>query len=558
MANLPPDHNEFALAVEAAPNNVNGWIEEEEKEEDPEMKEEEDLKMKEEEEEMEINDEMDDPKVINLYEIEEGELPPPPAESDTSSDTEPEVEAEAEAETEAANCWHYHPGTISCTPVIGLSKIDQYLGELNTDWRSKTRERNELKQSVSTLEDQMRGLMLEDREEKERLKKKLKVVQEEKEQVEQALRHVVVWICEHFGVEIPLSVDEERPTKANIDMTTLYDAQPSEPLSRIDAIGCDDLYRFVKQCNYVKDFNISANTQRFHELALLCLKMVSTERKKIEAYIQGLSDNIKGTTISSRPTSLNEAMRMAHALMVQKAQDRAERIVEGNKRRWESSQGNGVTRPKKYSVLSATEAIQADCDVKATNIILQGLPPESQQYSHTQSSTPLSYTYTPNDFQSSVHHNAYTSSSYIPQVEYAPSVNQQPKFSQPDSGLIVPVFQKGDDPIDAINYMMSFLTAVVTSRYPPTNNQLRNSSNPRQQATINNGRVTVQPIQGRHTSLAVGTSRTYTSGASENNSEKQRTVICYNCKGEGHMSKQCTKPKRKMDESWFKDKVLLV
>nr|GEX17694.1 integrase, catalytic region, zinc finger, CCHC-type, peptidase aspartic, catalytic [Tanacetum cinerariifolium] len=54
-----------------------------------------------------------------------------------------------------------------------------------------------------------------------------------------------------------------------------------------------------------------------------------------------------------------------------------------------------------------------------------------------------------------------------------------------------------DDPIDAINHMMSFLTAVVTSRYPPTNNQLRNSSNPRQQATINNGRVTVQPIQGR-------------------------------------------------------------
>nr|GEW71546.1 hypothetical protein [Tanacetum cinerariifolium] len=31
----------------------------------------------------------------------------------------------------------------------------------------------------------------------------------------------------------------------------------------------------------------------------------------------------------------------------------------------------------KYSELSATEAIQADCDVKATNIILQGLPPEN-------------------------------------------------------------------------------------------------------------------------------------------------------------------------------------
>nr|GEU67270.1 hypothetical protein [Tanacetum cinerariifolium] len=46
----------------------------------------------------------------------------------------------------------------------------------------------------------------------------------------------------------------------------------------------------------------------------------------------------------------------------------------------------------------------------------------------------------------------------------------------------------GDDPIDAINHMMSFLTSVVASRFPATNNQLRTSSNPRQQATINNGR----------------------------------------------------------------------
>ncbi|GJT69069.1 integrase, catalytic region, zinc finger, CCHC-type containing protein [Tanacetum coccineum] len=143
-------------------------------------------------------------------------------------------------------------------------------------------------------------------------------------------------------------------------------------------------------------------------------------------------------------------------------------------------------------------------------------------------------------------------------MEYAPSINKHPEFSQQDSGLIVPVFQKGDDPIDAINHMMSFLIAVVTSCYPTTNNQLRNSSNPRKQATIYNGRVTLQSIQGSQTSLAAGTTRTYTLGASGSNSRKQMTVICYNCKGEGHMSKQCTKPKRKHDDSWFKDKVLLV
>ncbi|GKF46358.1 hypothetical protein Tco_0136160 [Tanacetum coccineum] len=43
--------------------------------------------------------------------------------------------------------------------------------------------------------------------------------------------------------------------------------------------------------------------------------------------------------------------------------------------------------------------------------------------------------------------------------------------------------------------MMSFLTAVVTSRYPTTNNQLRTSSNPRRQATIYDGKVIVQPVE---------------------------------------------------------------
>ncbi|GKB56432.1 retrovirus-related pol polyprotein from transposon TNT 1-94, partial [Tanacetum coccineum] len=264
--------------------------------------------------------------------------------------------------------------------------------------------------------------------------------------------------------------------------------------------------------------------------------------------------------------------------------------------------------------LSAIEAIQADCDIKETNIILQGLPPEvyaldlhttnidqlhaylgqhefhanevrlmhernsdpfslvvthqmtqspypthqhsyqnpqfqpqvspyespqhgspypSQQYSNNQSSTPLSITYPSNDYQSSVHHNVYSPPSSITQLEYAPIVNQQSEFPQLNLGLIVPVFQKGDDPIDAINHMMK-------------------------QATINEGRVTLQPIQRRHTSFAVGTTRTCTPGESRSNSGKQRTIICYNCKGEGHMSKQCTKPKRKQDDSWFKDKVSLV
>nr|GEW85585.1 integrase, catalytic region, zinc finger, CCHC-type, peptidase aspartic, catalytic [Tanacetum cinerariifolium] len=46
---------------------------------------------------------------------------------------------------------------------------------------------------------------------------------------------------------------------------------------------------------------------------------------------------------------------------------------------WPSIEENGLTRPKKYSELFATKAIQVDCDVKATNILLQGLPPKERE-----------------------------------------------------------------------------------------------------------------------------------------------------------------------------------
>nr|GEZ62416.1 hypothetical protein [Tanacetum cinerariifolium] len=108
------------------------------------------------------------------------------------------------------------------------------------------------------------------------------------------------------------------------------------------------------------------------------------------------------------------------------------------------------------------------------------------------SSSTHSISYSVTDTSSLVNHNAYMASSSAPQFDYAPM---------------------GDDPIDAINHMMSFLTAVVTSRYPAANNQLKTSSNPRQQATINNGRVTIQPIQGRQNLGSAGSSRPFTSGS---------------------------------------------
>nr|GFA41404.1 hypothetical protein [Tanacetum cinerariifolium] len=71
------------------------------------------------------------------------------------------------------------------------------------------------------------------------------------------------------------------------------------------------------------------------------------------------------------------------------------------------------------------------------------------------------------------------------------------EFYQLDSGLVVPVFTQGDDPIACLNKAMAFLLAVAASRFPSTNNQLITFSNMINQATIQDGKVIVQKVQGK-------------------------------------------------------------
>ncbi|GKA34397.1 putative reverse transcriptase domain-containing protein [Tanacetum coccineum] len=88
----------------------------------------------------------------------------------------------------------------------------------------------------------------------------------------------------------------------------------------------------------VKEYNIVAYTQRFNELAFIWPEMVEPERVKVDAYMQGLTDNIKGEVTSYKLANLNEAVRMAHKLMEQKSQARDERILEEKKQKWENYQ----------------------------------------------------------------------------------------------------------------------------------------------------------------------------------------------------------------------------
>ncbi|GJZ27932.1 hypothetical protein Tco_0572579 [Tanacetum coccineum] len=49
-------------------------------------------------------------------------------------------------------------------------------------------------------------------------------------------------------------------------------------------------------------------------------------------------------------------------------------LVENGPLIWPTVEENGETRKKKYEELSASEKLQADCDLKATNIVLEKLP----------------------------------------------------------------------------------------------------------------------------------------------------------------------------------------
>ncbi|GKA49941.1 retrovirus-related pol polyprotein from transposon TNT 1-94 [Tanacetum coccineum] len=120
----------------------------------------------------------------------------------------------------------------------------------------------------------------------------------------------------------------------------------------------------------------------------------------------------------------------------------------------------------------------------------------------------------------------------------SPQSSTQPmtEFPQMDSGLAVPVFNQGDDPIACLNKAMAFLIAVASSR------------------------VAVQQVQGRQGQSCAGTSSkgNATSSRGNNAGGQTRVIKCYNCQGKGHMARQCTQPKRPRNGAWFKEKAMLV
>ncbi|GJZ02000.1 hypothetical protein Tco_0519961 [Tanacetum coccineum] len=124
----------------------------------------------------------------------------------------------------------------------------------------------------------------------------------------------------------------------------------------------------------------------------------------------------------------------------------------------------------------------------------------------------------------------YSQSSTTP-----PSTHLQPHFAdntQLDSGL-----SPMDNLIKNLTNTLALLTQSYKTYLPQTNNQLRTSSNTRNQPIVKDDRVNrvgnANPGQARH-------------------------IKCYNFNGIGHIARNYTQPKRPHNLEYFKDNILLM
>nr|GFB04932.1 hypothetical protein [Tanacetum cinerariifolium] len=165
-------------------------------------------------------------------------------------------------------------------------------------------------------------------------------------------------MCPNLGTAWKRLGKMEKLMSERIDTEGRVKKKFKEQVHHFVGLGCDN----IEMDRTVKEMDISSYTTCFNELVILCHGRVPTKRKKVEAYIRGLSENIKGEVTSSEPATLNKAVRMAHTLMEQKVKAIAEREADNNKRKWENFQGgmkgdDCVSRLKEVSCMKVKKYV---------------------------------------------------------------------------------------------------------------------------------------------------------------------------------------------------------
>ncbi|GJV99155.1 putative reverse transcriptase domain-containing protein, partial [Tanacetum coccineum] len=237
---------------------------------------------------IDIEEDKNEPELTYPYE-EVDPLNPPPLASEFELDNEIEVENPIEYEDETIPVSVYEVGESSTTAIPSEDAMEKLVEKL------------------------------------EKCKEKLSVNKLEKNSEKQ--EYHVMNASQIESVDATIAAEQAR--QANVR----NDASGSGPLR-----GAVKLRRRFEKTKSVFEISECAEGKKV-ELALMCQRMVEPERVKVDAYIRGLTDNIKGKVTPSKPADLNEAVRMAHKLMEQKSQARNERILEGKKQKWENLQG---------------------------------------------------------------------------------------------------------------------------------------------------------------------------------------------------------------------------
>ncbi|GJT19038.1 hypothetical protein Tco_0877744 [Tanacetum coccineum] len=393
---IPPDHDDDVPVVE--PNQHDDvlvvpapvLVDEDEDPEEEEFEKEEDPLEEEDDMEVDIDEDENEPDLTYPYEETDSLNPPPPV-SESESDEEIEVENPIEPEDETVPASVYEIGKSSTTAIpredgdsllhgfmwrdidslfgwiVNLSRLmcgretahalvekkgkekDKFYGKLILDLGNEVR--SSMEQGTTAMEKLVEKLgIVEEKAECKKLKKELEEARimppKSAPMTQVAMRRMI-----KESVDATIAAERERQAKVRNDT------------SRSGPVRGQDTTPVVRECTFAGFMKISecvegkkvkfaaatlegpALTWWNSKIATLGLETVNQKKVKVDAYIRGLTDNIKGEVTSSKPANLNEAVRIAHKLMEQKSQARNERILEGKKQNWESFQsGNSSGR----------------------------------------------------------------------------------------------------------------------------------------------------------------------------------------------------------------------
>ncbi|GJX89736.1 reverse transcriptase domain-containing protein [Tanacetum coccineum] len=311
--------------------------------------------------EVDIEEDENEPELTYPYEEVDPLNPPPPA-SDSEPEDVIEVEDTIESEDETIPASVHEVGELSTAPFL-QEDSDGLLPGLMRKGINSLFVRSSVKQGMTAMEKLVEKLSnTEEKVECEKVKKELEEERFSNTFLQSCLQslHLIlklpsrmnnvsvnaVYRCKrdiHAMLEMKLEDLDYRGSKIP---TSCYNVKYEEVPKTESVFG-------ISECAEGKKVKFAAATLQGPALTW----MVEPERCEVDAYIRGLTDNIKGEVTSSKPANLNEAVRMAHKLMEQNFKSIDEKNFGRKEAKNNQKQGNAramITAPTDGKVSSGS------------------------------------------------------------------------------------------------------------------------------------------------------------------------------------------------------------